>query len=44
MAKLETIFCATTWALMNVLLISMAYDTTGSARMDRAPIAATAVA
>ena len=27
MAKLETIFCATTWCLMNALLIAVAFDT-----------------
>lgn len=37
MARLETIFCATTWALMNVLLIGMAYETTGSAQITGTP-------
>ena len=27
MAKLETIFCAMTWCLMNALLIAVAFDT-----------------
>lgn len=32
MAKSETIFSVVTWALMNVLVVSMAYETTiGSA-------------
>ena len=26
MAKLETIFCAMTWGLMNALLIAVAFD------------------
>ena len=26
MAKLETIFCAVTWGLMNALLIAVAFD------------------
>ena len=35
MAKLETIFCATTWGLMNALLIALAFEF--AAPLDPAP-------
>ena len=35
MAKLETIFCATTWGLMNALLIALAFEF--AAPLDQSP-------
>lgn len=43
MAKLETIFWVTTWALMNVLLISIAFETTIAPPFDVAQTAHLAV-
>lgn len=40
MAKLETMFCVATWALMNVLLVTMAFETAyGASDLEKAHVA-----
>ena len=43
MAKFETIFSVSTWALMNLVLVSLAFETT-TARNDSGTVAQTHIA